>query len=836
MSLVPRDLPSGTVTFLFSDVEGSTRLLEGLGAEGYSKALAEHRRLIREACTRFGGIEVDTQGDAFFLAFPTAPGALEAAQAIGEGLAPGPIRVRLGLHTGTPLVTEDGYVGADVHRAARIAAAGHGGQVLVSASTAGLVELELRDLGEHRLKDLAAPERVFQFDDGDHPPLRSLRNVWLPVPATPFLGRQRELQRVVEFLMRQDIRLLTLTGSGGTGKTRLALQAAAEASDRYPDGIWWVPLAPVRDPALLLSAVAQALEVKEQPGRDLDETLTAELGGKRALLLLDNAEHLLPAAAEEIAKLVATSGPALLVTSRERLQLQGEQVYPVPTLAERDGIELFLARARALEPAFAANESVSQLCLRLDNLPLALELAAARTTLFSPEQLLERLSQRLDLFKGGRDADPRQQTLRATIEWSYNLLAPEEQRLFRCLSVFPGGCTYEAAEEVCGADPDTLQSLLDKSLLRRRESTFGSRYWMLETIREYSTERLEDAGDTSALLGRHAEWCCELAERLTTLPGHMRALKIDIEEGFARLQDERENLQSALSWAWSSNQNELGLRLGIACCPFWVERDGFYDAVAWLEVATPRIPLVLPRLQLPALEVAGLTAFHVITDTELADRYWASAQAVAEQLGETDEITWIEGRRAAVVWERGDLETALVLAERGLTQSRATGNRFREARWLHGLGEVLRDLERFEEAERALLEADVISREVGAPEAFIAANTHSLGDLALDRGDFATASRVYRQIVDELRGGPSPATLVVCLAGIASVLAERKLDEPAATIWGAICAAEETLGFRMVAAERRRYESRLERLEDTPAWAAGRRLTLEEVVASLPSP
>jgi predicted ATPase/class 3 adenylate cyclase len=833
MALVQRDLPSGTVTFLFSDVEGSTRLLEQLGAERYSKALADHRRLIREACTRFGGIEVDTQGDAFFVGFPTAPGAVEAARTIGDGLASGPVRVRMGLHTGTPLVTDEGYVGADVHRAARIAASGHGGQVLVSASTAGLLDLELKDLGEHRFKDLAAPERVFQLGDGAYPPLRSLRNAWLPVPATPFLGRERELKEVVEFLAREELRLLTLTGPGGTGKTRLALQAAAEASDRYPDGIWWVPLAPLRDPALLLSAVAQAVEVKEQPGRELNDTLAAALAEKRALLLLDNAEHLLPEAAAEIARLVGTGVSALLVTSRERLQLQAEQVYPVPTLEEREGIELFLVRARALEPAFAANGSVGRLCSRLDNLPLALELAAARTTVFSPQQLLERLSQRLDLLKGGRDSDPRQQTLRATIEWSYDLLAPEERRLFRCLSVFAGGCTYEAAEEVCGADPDTLQSLLDKSLLRRRDSTFGSRYWMLETIREYAAERLEDSGEASTLRLRHAEWCCALAERLIGLPGYAHVPGGDSEDGLERVVHEDDNIRGALGWAWATDEDDVGLRLGAACLRYWMRLGHFRDGVTWLEVAAPRIPLASPRVQLQALKVAGLTAFFFLTDTEEADRYWARARVVAEQLGEADEIEWIESRRAGAAWERGDLELACERREAILSRARASGNRLREAEALHLFGEVLRDLRRFDEAERALLEADAIARELWPREVFIAANTHSRADLALDQGDLAAAYGLYHQGIDELHGR-APGVLNVCLAGIASVLAERKRDEAAATIWGAVCAAE-TLGLRMLAVERRRYESHLARLEGTPAWTAGRRLTLEEAVASIPS-
>ena len=408
------------------------------------------------------GVEVDTQGDAFFFAFPTAPGALSAAETLTEELASGPIRVRVGLHTGTPLLTEEGYVGGDVHRAARIAAVGHGGQVLVSSSTAQLVELELTDLGEHRLKDLSAPERIYQLGDGEFPALKSLYRTNLPVPATPFLGREEELAEVLSLLSSEDTRLLTLTGPGGTGKTRLALQAAAEASEAFPDGVWWVPLAPLRDPALVLETAAQVVGSKNG--------LAEHISDKSMLCLFDNFEQVVDAGAELAGLLASCPNLEVLVTSRERLRVRGEQTYPVPPLAESDGVALFSARARAVDPAFTSDEAVEELCLRLDELPLALELAAARTALFSPGQLLERLSERLDLLKGERDADPRQQTLRATIEWSYDLLSEDEQALFARLSVFAGGCTYEAAEQVAGADPDTLQSLLDKSLLRKRES------------------------------------------------------------------------------------------------------------------------------------------------------------------------------------------------------------------------------------------------------------------------------------------------------------------------------------------------------------------------------
>lgn len=558
---------SGTVTFLFTDVEGSTRLLGELGAERYSAALAEHRRVLRAAAARHGGVEVDTQGDAFFVAFPTALGALACAAEATPVLAAGPIRVRMGLHTGTALVTEEGYVGLDVHRAARIAAAGHGGQVLISSSTAALIEpgsrqLEwaLHDLGEHRFKDLTAPERVYQLGDRPFPPLKSLYRTNLPVPATPFLGRERELAKVVDLLARDDVRLVTLTGPGGIGKTRLALQAAAEASERFPDGVYWVQLSPLRDAGLVLPTIAQALDLTEQPGRSLVQTLVAVLATKRIVLLVDNAEHLLPEVAGELAALLAVDGPTLLVTSRERLQLRAEHLYPVPALEERDAVALFVTRAAALDVSVGPSAAVAHLCERLDELPLALELAAARTPLFSVEQLLDRVGQRLDLLKGGRDSDPRQRTLRTTIEWSHDLLSPSEQALFRRLCVFVGGCSYDAAEGVCGADPDTLQSLIDKSLLRRRDVEFGSRYWMLETIREHAAERLDASGEADRLRGDHAAHFLAFAEAANALEQPRFYLILDAEHA---------NLRAAMAWLREKGETERELRLAAALHWFW---------------------------------------------------------------------------------------------------------------------------------------------------------------------------------------------------------------------------------------------------------------------------
>jgi predicted ATPase/class 3 adenylate cyclase len=621
------ELPTGTVTFLFTDVEGSTRLLDEVGPERYGELLGEHRRLLRETFARHGGVEVDTQGDAFFVAFATAPAAVAAARDGQALLARRAIRVRMGLHTGTPALHEGGYVGMDVHRAARIAAAAHGGQVVVSATTAALVTGDgLRDLGEHRFKDLAAPERVWQLGDADFPPLKSLGRTNLPVPATPFLGRDDELVSVAELLMRPEVRLLTLTGPGGTGKTRLALQAAAETAEMFADGITWVPLAPLRDPALTNATVAGALEIPEVPDRPVDQSLREWLGGKRVLLLLDNAEHLLPDVAAEVSGLLAAPGPTVLVTSRERLRVAGEHAFGVPSLSEADARILFVARARQVDESFVETPAVVELCRQLDFLPLALELAAARTSLFSPEQLLERLSTRLDLLKGGRDADPRQATLRATIDWSYELLDEDERDLFAAFAVFVGGCTFGAAEEVAGAEPDTLQSLIDKSLVRRRPE--GDRYWMLETIREFAAERLAERDDADERRTRHAAYYASFVGQADPYVRHGP----DQQEWVARVAGDYDNIRAAVAFGLE-REPELAARLvGNLTFFLWL-RGGLVEAAPWVDACVAHAGDLPPAL-LTRVHECGSAVHLRLGDVETASRHADEAYRVAAAAGD----------------------------------------------------------------------------------------------------------------------------------------------------------------------------------------------------------
>ena len=660
------DLPTGTVTFLFTDVEGSTSLLRDLGAEAYADALAKHRRIVREACEAEHGVEVDTQGDALFFAFPTAPGALAAASSFTVSLeTSGQIRVRVGIHTGTPLVGDEGYIGHDVHRAARIAASGHGGQVLVSASAASLVETELTDLGEHRFKDLSARERVFQLGDLEFPKLKSLYQTNLPVPATPFLGRERELGDVVSLLGRDDVRLCTLTGAGGTGKTRLAVQAAAEVAELFPDGTFWVPLAPLRDPGFVLATVAEVMEFREQAGQSPLESLATALAGKAMLLVLDNAEHLLPALASDVAALAAAV-PTLtfVVTSRERLRIAGEHAFPVATLADEDAVRLFHARARAVDPTFSSNGAVQQLCQRLDNLPLALELAAARTALLSPEQLLERLGGRLDVLTGERDTDPRQQTLRATIAWSHDLLSMDEQQAFARMSVFAGGCTLEAAEQICESDLDTFQSLLDKSLIRRRDLESDPRIWMLETIREFAAEQLAASGQAERIARRHLAYYLAFAEDVDE-----RRKVGDYELG--RIEQERDNLRSAFDTAIALDPEqalELAARLGL----YWNRRGLYREGRQRLAAALAAAPAARASARARALSEAGNLALWQ-ADLDAAEQLGREALGLARENGDRSGSAYALNLLGMIAMDR-DSSAAVELFEESLAEYEAAGD------------------------------------------------------------------------------------------------------------------------------------------------------------------
>ena len=763
-----RDLPRGTVTFLFTDIAGSTRLLKELGAEQYAAALNEHRCVLREACARQDGVEVDTQGDAFFAAFPTAQGALAAAVDAQERLK---LPVRMGIHTGTPLLGREGYVGEDVHRAARIAAAGHGGQILVSAGAAALLrDGGFRDLGEQRLKDLRAPERIYQLGDGDYPALNTLYRTNLPVPATPFLGRDDELAEVHELLASGEIRLLTLTGPGGSGKTRLALQAAGFAADAYPDGAWWVPLA----------AVSNADEVMPAAARELggEGPLDQIVGERRLLLLLDNFEHVVDAAPEISRLLTECPRVDVLVTSRERLHVQGEQVYPVPVLERAESRELFAARARAVRPDFEPDEHLDELCTRLDDLPLALELAAARTALLSTEQLLERLGSRLDLLRGGRDAELRQRTLRTTIEWSYELLTPDEQRLVAALSVFRGGWTLGAAERLCEADVEVQQSLVDKSLVRRWES---GRFGMLETVREFAAEQLEP------------ERRDDLLRRLLDLLTETFAPNLRPRAPGAALMDlaraERPNVDAALDWSIENGQLEAGIRLMSTLELYWGTNDplgGRQRVDALLAAAGDDLDR---RSRGHALRIRGST-YDMTGDPSLSEPDYQRAMEVFQSLGDEEEADHLFLRIALAVRHGGDLERAAPLASEALERARLRGNQLDEAMALNNLAMIAFAQGDREQGLGLAHEAATVAADIGFTW-WRGVTLFATAEWLIAAGDADAAKPELRDGLAALAAVPDLVNLPMALAAAAAIAAADGDAVRAGTSWGAAEAAGE---------------------------------------------
>jgi predicted ATPase len=766
-----RELPSGTVTFLFTDVEGSTKLLHDLGAEAYAQALTEHRRVLRDAFARYGGIEVDTQGDAFFVAFEGATEAIAASKAVQAALTEGPMRVRMGLHAGRPHLTAEGYIGPDVHLGARVAAAGHGGQVLLTRATRDLLDstIEVSDLGEHRVKDFAEPVWIFQLGSQRFPPLKTISNTNVPRPTSSFVGREREVEELTA-LLRDGARLVTLTGPGGSGKTRLAIEAAAELVPDFKAGVFWVGLAPLRDPALVTEAIAQTLGASDG--------LTEQIGERELLLLLDNLEQVTEAAPELADLVEACPNLRLLVTSRELLRVRGELEYPVPPLADQEAVALFCDRAQ-----LQADETIAELCRRLDNLPLAVELAAARTSVLSPGQILQRLLLRLDLFKGGRDTDPRQQTLRAAIEWSYELLNQDEQRLFGRLSVFRGGCTLEAAEDVADAELDTLRSLVDKSLLRHTDE----RFWMLETISQYATERLEESGERAGVGRRHAKYFLALAEEAE--PHLVRAVR----DWLDRAERELDNFREALDDLEASGETQVVLRLAGALHEFWGMRGSFDEGRRTLDraLAADRRPTAARARALLAASNIAIGEGDAVDSARLAEDALSLFDRFGDRSGRARSL-WLLG---AALENQGRFEEALPIVEEAvrLFEQHEEEPYLTFARQLLAstcglLGDADRaGAVRREALERARALGDdyllAIALEGAARSEIEAARAAEALRLLTE------AYRLYAKLGDQFR-------IAVAVASFARILAVEGRHAPAAVLLGTVAELFEEIGAR----------------------------------------
>jgi predicted ATPase/class 3 adenylate cyclase len=801
-------LPTGTVTFLFTDIEGSTRLLQQLG-DRYSRVFEECRRLLRAAFQEWNGHEVDTQGDAFFVAFARATDAVSAAVdglhalAVHSWTEDVVVRVRMGLHTGEPQLSSEGYIGIDVHHGARVMSAGHGGQVLLSQATRDLVVhqlpggVSLRDMGEHRLKDLQRPVHLFQLViaglPADFPSLKTL-DIYpnnLPIQPTPLIGREKEVASLGQLLRRVDVRLVTLTGPGGTGKTRLALQVAAELSDLKWRGIYFVDLAPVSDSAQVIPTIASTLGLREERGRSPLECLKEEIDQNRVLLLLDNFEQVLDAAVQVSELLVACSQLKIMVTSRAVLRVRAEREFAVPTLRlpdsaqmpdlealmQYEAIVLFLQRTQAVAPEFRLTDMnapvVVEIVRRLDGLPLAIELAAARMKLLSPEALLARLNQPLQvLTSGARDVAARQHTLRNTIAWSYNLLDAQEQELFRRLSDFVGGCTLEAIEVVngvlghaTGLILDIVASLVDKSLLRRREQGKGEepRLAMLETIREYGLELLGASGEMKAVRKAHAVYFMELSERADL----ERAS--DSPEWLDRLEQEHDNLRAAMHWSLEDMEGckEIALRLGGALRTFWYSRGYLSEGLDFLERALVGSDEVEEPMRAAALYAAA-RLYEVRGDYDRAEPFLVQSLALYRELGNPARIAYALHLQADIAWRRGILDMARSLAEESLAVFRELGDRGAIASLLLHLGALAADQGEYARARDLLEESLAINRELG-DKGSIADSLFNLARANFFSGSELGAARVlleeslslFRQLSDKESIG-----YCLCLLGL----------------------------------------------------------------------
>ena len=858
--------PSGTVTLVFTDIEGSTRLLERLGRERYAELLDLHRRLLREASVRHHGYEVDCEGDGFVVAFSRAEDAVGAASFAQVALAKAEwpegleVRVRIGIHTGEPLLVPPRYVGMDVHRTARVMAAGHGGQVLVSQSTRDLVAdaFEFVDLGPHRLKDLSAPERIYQLGEGEFPPLRSLNRTNLPVASGPLIGREDELS-LIRQLIGDGVRLLTLTGAGGSGKTRLALQAAAELVGDFPDGVFFVPLAPLLEVAAVKGAVAQAL------GLAPDDDLAARLASVRLLLVLDNTEHL--DSVEHVVSDLLVGEVVVLVTSRAPLHLSAEHELAVEPLAANAAAELFVSRAAAIGRAVVPDETVLAVCRRLDNLPLAVELAAARTKLLSPAAILDRLDRALPLLTGGaRDVPERQRTLRATIEWSHDLLSEQMRVCFRRLAVFRGGVALDAAEAVASAGLDELATLIDESLLK---PIGNDRFLMLETLREFALEQLEKASELDEVALSHAQF---FDRRLAEIEPVLRGPRTP--EFLAWFDAEVDNTWAALDALLASGDEDAAFSLAVRLEPYWIHRGRMRQGVAWLETALAatgarasargralgRLGDLLDRLGRPReaeavlREAVGIAEAvddphglgwalrnlawieHQDGRSEAAIELGRAARAHAATAGDATLARTIDGELGVFLANTdGGLDEAQQQLEAAIAAGREANDEMNVASTLLNLGEVETAQGAYAAARRHCEEALESAQRLGTP-GLVSWALRTLGCLDLLEHDRASALRRYRQGLDLAMGSEAERLVLLAADGLAFAAAE--VDPCAAVrILGASQAWRAAHGLVLDRIEEAAYGPWFEELRQLAGeeaaereLAVGAQLTLDEAV------
>jgi predicted ATPase/class 3 adenylate cyclase len=863
-------LPVGTVTFLFTDIEGSTRLMQQLGGERYVPVLQAHDRVLRKALTGGGGTELRTEGDSFFYAFASATDACGSAAAAQQALAAEPwpdgveVRVRMGLHTGEAALIGHEYVGLDVHRAARIAGVAHGGQVLISETTRALVEpalpvgLRLQDLGQHRLKDLARPERIFQLimDElpAEFPALKSLDLIPnnLPTQLTSFIGRTAELAEGRRLLERS--RLLTLTGPGGTGKTRLSLQVAADAVDQFPDGVFFVPLAAVRDPDLVPSAIAQALAIAPTGRRLPIDALLDHLRDRRVLLVFDNFEQLLAAAPIATRLLQASPGLKLIISSRAVLRVYGEQEFPVPplglpdpkthpgpeALSQYEAVQLFIERAIAVRPDFqVTNENaaaVAGICERVDGLPLAIELAAARIKLFSPQALLNRLDKTLSVLgAGARDLPDRQQTLRGAIAWSVDLLDERSRRLLARFAVFARGADLEQAERVC-ADPkgegvlEGLDQLADQSLLRRVPDFEEPRFLMLQTIREFGMEQLDSTGETAAIHDRHAHAFLDLARQAA--PHYFDA---EQKHYLDRLERDHDNVRAALDWWVSQGNAEEAMDLGASFWRFWQMRGHVHEGRARMQqilaLAGARDH---PAVYLRALEAAGGLA------------YWQADMGVA--IAYYDEILGLIRAQAPDpralanalyndafprLVGRSDIDRARHLLDEALPLFREVDDSTGVARVNWGIGNTHLFKREFPQAIAPLEEAIALFRKIGDRFGLSWA-LHTRALIAINLRDSALARGLASEALELFRDSHDVSGMAILLDDFSGVVAIEGDARRAAVLAAAARANQSSAGVTLGSLIINQIdvpEGNLSAEAAANAEAEGSAMTLEQAVA-----